>query len=63
MTNSYHAGFMSEKPDWGNALRHFRRDILVLMTDLAFLAALWMLTTYVWLSPGRGVLLFLSVPW
>ncbi len=63
MTNSYHAGFMSNKPDWGKALRQFRRDVLVLLTDLSFLVALWMLTTYVWHNPGRGVLLFLSVPW
>jgi len=63
MANSYHAGFMSNKPNWGKALRRFRLELLVLLTDVACLAALWMLTTYVLHSPGRGVLLFLSVPW
>jgi len=63
MTNSYHAGFVSEKPDWGRALRFFRRDVLVLLTDMLFLAVLWMLITYAWHSPDRGVLLFLTVPW
>lgn len=63
MTNSYHAGFMSNKPNWGKALSNFRLDLLVFLTDLVFLAALWMLTTYVLNAPDRGVLLFLSVPW
>ena len=63
MTNSYHAGFMSDKPNWGKALRHFRLDLMVFLTDIAFLAALWMLTTYVLQNPGRGVLMFLTVPW
>ena len=63
MTNSYHAGFMSDKPNWGKAFRYFKRDLLVLLTDLAFLAALWMLTTYVLVNPGRGILVFLTVPW
>ena len=63
MTNSYHAGFMSNKPTWGKALSNFRLDLLVFLTDLIFLAVLWMLTTYVFNAPERGVLLFLSVPW
>ena len=54
---------MSDKPSWGKALRHFRLELMVFVTDLTFLAALWMLTTYVLHNPGRGVLLFLSVPW
>ncbi|MCK5828624.1 phosphonate ABC transporter, permease protein PhnE [Candidatus Bipolaricaulota bacterium] len=63
MINSYHTGFMSDKPNWGKALRHFRLELMVFLTDIAFLAALWMLTTYVLQNPGRGVLLFLTVPW
>ncbi|MCK5248070.1 RDD family protein, partial [Candidatus Bipolaricaulota bacterium] len=63
MANSYHAGFMSNKPNWGKALRNFRLELLVLLTDVLCLAALWTLTTYALHSPGRGILLFLSVPW
>ncbi len=50
---------MSDKPNWGKALRHFRLELMVFLTDIAFLAALWMLTTYVLHNPGRGDLLFL----
>ena len=63
MPNEYHAGFMTKKPDWGRALKHYRRDLVILLTDLVFLASLWMLATYLWYRPERGVLLFLTVPW
>ncbi len=63
MTKTYHAGFMSDKPNWGQALKLWRRDVLVFLTDVACLAGLWMLITYAAISPDRGVLVFLTVPW
>jgi len=63
MANEYYAGFMTSKPSWGRALRQYRRDLSVLLVDIVFLVALWLLVTYAWHNPPRGVLLFLTVPW
>ena len=63
MQNSYHAGFMVDRPSWSKALRRYRGDVYVLLIDVLFLVAMWLLVTYVWHSPERGELLFLTVPW
>ncbi|MFC2079275.1 phosphonate ABC transporter, permease protein PhnE [Candidatus Bipolaricaulota bacterium] len=45
------------------AFRNFRRRVLVLLTDILFVAVFWMFATYIAHNPERGVAPFLSVPW
>jgi phosphonate transport system permease protein len=61
--DNYHAGFMSQRPNWGKALRAYRKDLGVLVTDLFVLIALWALASFIWNDLAHGTRNFLSVPW
>jgi len=60
----YHAGFMSARPNWGKALRAYRRDLGVLLSDFLVLIALWGLASFIWSDLVHGTRDFVSVaPW
>jgi len=59
----YYAGFMSKRPTWGKALRAYRKDLAVLVTDLVVVIALWGLASFIWNDLAHGTRDFLSVPW
>jgi phosphonate transport system permease protein len=61
--DQYYAGFMSKRPNWGKALRAYRKDLGVLVTDLLVLVALWGLASFIWNDFAHGTRDFLSVPW
>ena len=54
---------MIYRPSLSGTWRQYRRDLYVLLADVMFLVAAWLLLTYAWHSPERGELLFLTVPW
>ena len=62
--DQYHAGFMSARPNWGRALRAYRRDLGVLVSDVLVLLALWGLASFIWNDLVHGTRDFVSVaPW
>ncbi len=62
--DQYHAGFMSARPNWGRALRAYRRDLGVLVADVLVLLALWGLGSFIWNDLVHETRDFLSVaPW
>ncbi len=61
--DQYHAGFMSKRPNWGKALRAYRKDLGVLVTDWLVLIALWGLFSFIWNDLVHGTRDFLSLPW
>jgi phosphonate transport system permease protein len=60
---SYHAGFMTPKPNWRKAFRQYGRDVGVVATDLFVLLALWGVCSFVWNHFAHGTQDFLSVSW
>jgi phosphonate transport system permease protein len=54
---------MSKRPNWGKALRSYRKDLGVLVTDFVVLIALWGLCSFVWNDLVHGTRNFLSMPW
>jgi len=63
MEQSYHAGFMTRKPNWRKAFRQYSKDLSVLATDIAVLLALWGLCSFIWNHFTHGTRDFLSLPW
>jgi len=63
MEQSYHAGFMTNRPSWRKAFRQYSRDLSVLATDVIVLLALWGLCSFIWNHFAHGTRDFLSVPW
>ena len=61
--DQYYAGFMSKRPSWGKALRAYRKDLGVLVTDLFVVIVLWGLASFIWNDLAHGTRDFLSVPW
>jgi len=60
---SYHAGFMTPKPNWQKAFRKLGEDLGILVSDLLVLLALWGLCSFVWNHFAHGTRDFLSMPW
>jgi len=63
MEPTYHAGFVTQKPNWRKAFRQYSKDLSVLATDLFVVLALWGLCSFVWNHFAHGTRDFLSLPW
>ena len=62
--DQYYAGFMTKRPNWGKALRAYRKDLGVLAADLLVVLALWGLASFIWNDLAHGTREFVSVsPW
>ena len=63
MEPTYHAGFVTQKPNWRKAFRQYSKDLSVLATDIFVVLALWGLCSFVWNHFAHGTRDFLSLPW
>ena len=60
---SYHAGFMTSRPNWHKAFREYGRDLGIFVTDISVLLASWGLCSFVWNHLTHGTRDFLSLAW
>jgi len=63
MKQNYPAGFMTARPTWKKSLKAYRKDLTIALVDIAVIAALWSLSSFIWNDLMYGTRDFLSVPW
>lgn len=63
MKQTYPAGFMTARPTWKKAFKAYRQDLMIAFVDIAVIAALWSLSSFIWNDLMYGTRDFLSAPW
>jgi len=63
MQDNYHAGFMTDSPDFGKRFQAIRRRSLVFLADVIALFYLWTLASYCWNRFALGIGSYTTLPW
>ena len=63
MQDHYHAGFMTDSPDYGKRFQVIRRRSLVFLTDLVAVSYLWTMASYCWNRFALGTGSYVTLPW
>jgi len=63
MQDHYHAGFMTDSPDYGKRFQVIRRRSLVFLTDLIAVSYLWTMASYCWNRFALGTGSYVTLPW
>jgi phosphonate transport system permease protein len=63
MQDNYHAGFMTDNPDFGKRFQAIRGRSLVFLTDVIALSYLWTLASYCWNRFALGIGSYATLPW